>query len=82
MSRGRDSTSRDLQPKRASLNVLIVAPLLFGVGIEILQGILPINRSPEWMDIVFDALGTFLGLLIYILLLRIKDQNERVKSEY
>ena len=75
-------TWRAFQPKRASLNVLIVAPLLFGVGIEILQGILPTNRSPEWMDIVFDALGTFLGLLIYLLLLRIKDQSERVKSEH
>ena len=75
-------TWRAFQPQRLSLTVLIVAPLLFGVAIEVLQGILPTNRSPEWMDVVFDALGTFLGLLIYLLLLRIKDQNKQTNSEY
>jgi VanZ family protein len=75
-------TWRAFQPKRVSLNVLIVTPLLFGIAIEILQGLLPTNRSPEWMDIVFDAIGTFLGVLLYLLLLRIKDQSERTKSAY
>ena len=50
--------------------------------LQTLQGILPINRSPEWMDIFFDTLGTFLGLLVYLLLLRIKDHTERLKSEH
>lgn len=75
-------TWRAFQPQRVSLAILIVVPLLFGITIEILQGILPINRSPEWMDIFFDTLGTFLGLLVYLLLLRIKDHTERLKSEH
>ena len=58
-------TWRAFQPKRVSLAILIIVPLLFGIAIEILQGILPTNRSPEWIDIIFDALGTFLGILIY-----------------
>ena len=75
-------TWRAFQPKRVSLAILIIVPLLFGIAIEILQGILPTNRSPEWIDIIFDALGTFLGILIYLLLLSIKDQSKRIKSEY
>ena len=75
-------TWRAFQPKRVSLAILIIVPLLFGIAIEILQGILPTNRSPEWIDIIFDALGTFLGILIYLLLLNIKDQSERIKSEH
>ena len=75
-------TWRAFQPKRVSLAILIIVPLLFGIAIEILQGILPTDRSPEWIDIIFDALGTFLGILIYLLLLSIKDQSERIKSEH
>ena len=75
-------TWRAFQPKRVSLAILIIVPLLFGIAIEILQGILPTNRSPEWIDIIFDALGTFLGILIYLLLLSIKDQSKRIKSEH
>ena len=75
-------TWRAFQPKRVSLAILIIVPLLFGIAIEILQGILPTNRSPEWIDIIFDALGTFLGILIYLLLLSVKDQSERLKSEH
>ena len=75
-------TWRAFQPQRLSLTVLIVAPLLFGVAIEVLQGILPTSRSPEWMDVIFDALGTFFGLLVYLLILRIKDQNKQTNSEY
>ena len=75
-------TWRAFQPKRVSLAILIIVPLFFGIAIEILQGILPTDRSPEWIDIIFDALGTFLGILIYLLLLSIKDQSERIKSEH
>lgn len=75
-------TWRAFQPKRVSLAILIIVPLLFGIAIEILQGILPTNRSPEWTDIIFDALGTFLGILIYLLLLSIKDQSKPIKSEH
>ncbi len=75
-------TWRAFQPKRVSLAILIIVPLLFGIAIEILQGILPTDRSPEWIDIIFDALGTFLGILIYLLLLSIKDQSKPIKSEH
>ena len=75
-------TWRAFQPKRVSLAILIIVPLFFGIAIEILQGILPTDRSPEWIDIIFDALGTFLGILIYLLLLSIKDQSKPRKSEH
>ena len=75
-------TWRAFQPKRVSLAIIIIVPLLFGIAIEILQGILPTNRSPEWIDIIFDAVGTFLGILIYLLLLSIKDQSKPIKSEH
>jgi VanZ family protein len=60
----------------------VVDPILFGIAIEVLQGILPTNRSPEWMDVVFDAIGTILGLLVYLLLLRIKDKKEGQNFEH
>ena len=75
-------TWRAFHPKRLSLTVLIAVPLLLVLRLRYFTRILPTNRSPEWMDVVFDALGTFLGLLIYLLLLRIKDQNKHTKSEY
>ena len=68
--------------RRAPLKLLVVAPILFGIAIEVLQGILPTNRSPEWMDVVFDAIGTILGLLVYLLLLRIKDKKEGQNFEH
>ncbi len=73
---------RAYNDQRAPLKLLVVAPILFGIAIEVLQGILPTNRSPEWMDVVFDAIGTILGLLVYLLLLRIKDKKEGQNFEH
>ena len=73
---------RAYNDRRAPLKRLVVAPILFGIAIEVLQGILPTNRSPEWMDVVFDAIGTILGLLVYLLLLRIKDKKEGQNFEH
>ena len=73
---------RAYNDRRAPLKLLVVAPILFGTAIEILQGILPTNRSPDWMDVVFDALGTLIGLFVYLLLLRIKDKKEGVNFTY
>ena len=73
---------RAYNDRRAPLKLLVVAPILFGIAIEVLQGILPTNRSPEWMDVVFDAIGTILGLLVYLLLLRIKDKKEGQNFEH
>ena len=73
---------RAYNDRRAPLKLLVVAPILFGIAIEVLQGILPTNRSPEWMDVVFDAIGTILGLLVYLLLLRIKDKEEGQNFEH
>lgn len=44
----------------------LVAGLLFGILIEILQYALPINRSADWKDVVADCIGTVLGVVLAI----------------
>lgn len=38
--------------------------LLFGGLIEVLQYLLPINRSGDWLDLAADFVGVLIGLLI------------------
>ena len=39
----------------------LLAGFIFGALIELLQYILPINRSADWKDVVGDGIGTLLG---------------------
>ncbi|WP_278315375.1 VanZ family protein [Lolliginicoccus levis] len=48
-------------PVMASLGWL----LLFAVASEVLQGALPIDRSPDPIDAVADAFGAIMGILLY-----------------
>ncbi|GAB3945600.1 hypothetical protein GCM10028805_14970 [Spirosoma harenae] len=47
---------------------VLIAGILFGALIEVLQYILPINRSADWMDLAADSLGAVAGILIVWLL--------------
>ena len=46
----------------------LLGGLFFGVLIEALQYVLPINRSADWKDVVADCIGTVLGVGIAWLL--------------
>jgi VanZ family protein len=41
---------------------VLVAGLLYGILIEVIQGVLPINRSADVDDAVADFIGTLLGV--------------------
>lgn len=36
----------------------------FGVTVEVLQYLLPVNRTADLFDIAFDALGSFLAIIL------------------
>ncbi|GAB2516537.1 VanZ family protein [Spirosoma aerophilum] len=40
--------------------------VLFGGLIELLQYVLPINRSGDWVDLAADSLGVGIGILLAI----------------
>ena len=39
--------------------------LLYGVGTEIYQGMLPWDRTPDPMDAIANMLGLFMSILVY-----------------
>ena len=43
---------------------VLIAGILFGALIEVLQGILPINRNADWLDLAADSLGAVLGTVV------------------
>ncbi|UFH54190.1 VanZ family protein [Spirosoma sp. KNUC1025] len=43
------------------LNNVLIAGFLFGAFIELLQYLLPINRSADWIDLFADCIGTIVG---------------------
>ncbi len=63
---------------KADYRKVIIAGFLFGVFIEIWQGILPdsFNRSYEIMDMVADGIGTLIGCsLVYLVKLLISRKR-------
>lgn len=51
-------------PDRPSLFTIFLVGIFFGTVIELMQFVLPFDRSPELFDIAFDALGAFLAVLV------------------
>jgi VanZ family protein len=51
-------------------------PTLWGGFIEILQEFLSPNRTGDWLDILFDEIGIFVGILICFLI------NSKLKSSF
>ncbi|GAB2585929.1 VanZ family protein [Spirosoma areae] len=45
-------------------NSIVLISFAFGVFIELLQYLLPINRTADWKDVVADCIGTILGALL------------------
>lgn len=51
---------------RPNMLVLFAAGVAFGVFIEFLQYFLPVNRSAEPYDLLFDALGCLIAVILLI----------------
>ncbi|MFD2935739.1 VanZ family protein [Spirosoma flavum] len=48
----------------SSIISVVIAGVLFGALIEVLQYFLPINRSADWLDLFADCVGTGIGVLL------------------
>lgn len=53
-----------LKPERLNLLMIFIIGVLFGIGIEVLQYALPVNRMADPFDVAFDALGCFIAVLM------------------
>ncbi len=53
------------RPLRTRTSLVLASGLALAVMTEVLQGILPVNRSPEGLDLVADAVGIVLAVLAY-----------------
>ncbi|GAB3934351.1 VanZ family protein [Larkinella terrae] len=49
---------------------LFIIGVVYGFLIEIYQLVMPINRDFEWLDLLADACGILLGLVVGILVVR------------
>jgi len=66
---------RAIRKKRApNLKLVFILGLSYGLLVEILQFILPTNRSPELYDFIADALGSLSA--VFLLQLIFKPSSE------
>lgn len=56
------------KPKILNLFTIFFVGVLFGTAVEVLQYLMPFKRSADFLDIAFDALGCFIGVLALYLL--------------
>ncbi len=61
-----------LKPDGLNLFMIFFIGVLFGVGIELLQYSMPFNRSADFFDVAFDALGCFIAVMV---LYKIKESG-------
>jgi VanZ family protein len=54
-------------------------PVIFGGIIEILQAYLTTSRSGDWMDFLFDTIGSFFGILICLVINRMLKITSSVR---
>ena len=52
-----------LHPENMNLFLIFFSGVLFGVGVEILQYAMPLNRTADFFDVAFDAVGCFIAVL-------------------
>ena len=45
-------------------STVVITGLVFGALIEVLQYVLPINRSADWADFFADSIGVIVGMLL------------------
>lgn len=50
--------------KKLHLFTIFIIGVAFGIAVELLQYLLPLNREAELFDIAFDALGSLISILI------------------
>lgn len=67
------STNQDL-----NLFTIFFLGVSFGIAIEALQYLLPLNRSADFFDIAFDSLGSFIAVVF----LNITSQKKIEKDKY
>lgn len=58
----------------------LIIGLCIGLLIEIMQFILPIDRTPELMDIVFNGISMLLGYIYFVLILKIFKKGKSIKG--
>jgi len=55
---------------------VLVAGAVYGMGIEVFQGVMPIKRSFDWYDGLADVVGTLIGVgLAQIPILQAADRG-------
>ena len=52
-----------LNPGNLNLFLIFFTGVLFGVGVELLQYAMPFNRTADFFDVAFDAVGCFIAVL-------------------
>jgi VanZ family protein len=69
---------------KENYKLLILLSILFGLAIEIIQGILPehFHRSYEIYDAFADAIGVILGALIYFLFKKVLGIKKEPKDPF
>ena len=60
---------RSISVRRIFFGSFLFSLILSGL-IEIFQEYLPITRTGDWMDFLYDAIGIFVGFLICLLINR------------
>ena len=55
-----------------NLILIVLGLIMFGLGIEFLQDILPTKRSFEWYDVLANTLGVLFGTSFYLVFLKYK----------
>lgn len=55
----------DYQFKKSWMPILLLSILLYGIIVEIFQGLFTISRSADIMDVAANLLGTLLGIFFF-----------------
>ncbi|MFW6348557.1 MAG: VanZ family protein, partial [Cyclonatronaceae bacterium] len=70
--------------KRQNISVLLIvlAGILFGALIEVLQILMPFSRTGEWTDIGFNTIGALLaGGLLLLYKKRLYSQHQKEDAD-
>lgn len=60
---------------KLNLTLIVFGLILFGLMVEFLQDILPIQRSFEWLDVLCNTLGVLFGTTVYLIYTKFKPHN-------
>ncbi|MDC1105695.1 VanZ family protein [Prolixibacteraceae bacterium] len=51
--------------KKWKARYTLLIAIFFGIGIEVAQGVLPIERSPSFADAAANSLGAIIGIMLF-----------------